>query len=283
MRCVDRTNSVYDFIQTVRKTQKTFAGIQAKSTDDDSNDGRRQTRGSSKAIPPFECVTIAEKFDDSGTRATNTHQAVRSQSSRAKLLTEDISNALKKLQSVATNLTVSRATLSTSKPAISPRTSQSIQDPIESTKDSDDDNDENECNEDSDNAADDDKSVSSFPSESNDDSDDEVEYTPATKKAKAHSKATKVASEGDVAGDFTVYKMKSPPTFLCLKCRTRFPSFDILKAHTNGDNDCTRASLTCEICNKLCSSRKTLHSHVKSHDQRASFVCDQCGKVSGVS
>lgn len=302
--CLDETNNVHNFIQTVLETQKTFTDdddddktIKTECVEDESTNGRRQTRASTKRThceqpdcDPFECVTITENLGKSSYRERTTELEIdliptETKKVGDKRLNDDVSNALKKLKTVARNLTVSRTTTKTASvnPVAVPKALHRSRAHKESTSDNDNDKDDPEFDGDF-GDADESKSISSFSSQSDDD-DDEDDYVPQKKKqskvASNTTKATTSAQHSTSKKDesFTVYKINSPPVFLCLKCDTRFAAFAELKSHINGDNECKRASLTCEICNKLCKNRKSLHGHVKGHEQKSSFVCDQCGKV----
>lgn len=292
--CLDETNNVFTFVQSILETQKTFIIDTAKiKTEHDahvSDTGRRQTRASKKRTEPpecapFECITVDDGLGKSNYRERTTELEIdviptEPTNSGGKRLNEDVSNALKKLKSVARNLTVSRTTVK--KPLSPVVTQQAPQRPrarIEST--SDDGNDDAEGDQGDFGDDYESKSASSFSTEDEKFSDDD-EYMPRKKKQGVSSNTMKASTRSSTykkTENFTVYKINSPPVFLCLKCDTRFPAFAALKSHISGDNECKRASLTCEICNKLCKSRKSLHGHVKGHEQKSSFVCDQCGKV----
>lgn len=292
--CLDETNNVFTFVQSILETQKTFiidtTTIKTEHDAHESDTGRRQTRASKKRTEPtecepFECITIADALSKSNYRERTTELEINvipteSTKSGGKRLNEDVSNALKKLKSVARNLTVSRTTVKKPlSPVVTQQAPQRLRARIEST--SDNGNDDAEVDQGDFGDDDEIKSVSSFSTEDEKDSDDD-EYMPRKKKQGISSNTTKASTSGSTykrTENFTVYKINSPPVFLCLKCDTRFPAFAALKSHISGDNECKRASLTCEICNKLCKSRKSLHGHVKGHEQKSSFVCDQCGKV----
>lgn len=283
-KCLDETNNVYDFIQLILETQKTFAGDnEAKIgiVEDDTDDGRRRTRAATKQnqltldCDPFECVTITEKPAKTKYQETTTELEIdlipteSTHTGAGKRLNEDVSNALKKLKSVARNLTVSRTTAKKAECQMVPA-AQCSQIDNESSSDVD--------NGDSEFEGDESKSVSSISLESETDTDDD-EFRPRNRKHinSSNKPYTNNATKKDE--NLVVYKISSPPVFLCLKCENRFPTFAALKVHINGDNECKRASLTCEICNKVLKNRKALHGHVKGHEQKTSLVCDQCGKV----
>lgn len=253
----------------------------------ESDTGRRQTRASTKRTEPpecepFECITIADGLCN---RERTTELEIdliptESKKSGGKRLNEDVSNALKKLKSVARNLTVSRTTVKKpSSPVVKQQPPQRLRARIESS--SENGNDDADVDQGDFGDADESKSVSSFSTEDDKDSEDE-EYKPPKKKQEIQSNTIEATTSNSLpkkSKRFTIYKINSPAVFLCLKCDTRFPAFADLKTHISGDNECKRASLTCEICNKLCKSRKSLHGHVKAHERKSSFVCDQCGKV----
>lgn len=285
---MNETNHAYDFIQSVLKTQSTFCKDQAEQDRTKSFDGGRTTRATARRKEvcerdPFELVTVIEKRGKQSYARTAELEIdlipTETKVARDKRLNSDVCDALTKLKSVARNLTVSRtAAKKVEEPMIIPDTIFTSRELKQAMSDFEEDNDNDYFEDES-------KSVSSFSSQSEDE-DDEDEYVPQTKKRKKESSTSKVAASGSSSNNssrkddkFTVYKINTPPVFLCLKCDTRFATFVDLKSHISGDNDCKRASLTCEICNRLCKNRKSLHSHMKGHEQKSSFVCDQCGKV----
>lgn len=261
--CLDKTNNVYNFVQSILETQKTFTGdipIKYESDEDDLSSDRRKTRASTKRTEPpecdpFECVTITENVRKANYQERTTALEIdliptETKKSSGKRLNDDVSNALKKLKSVAHNLTVSRTTASKPKsPVIAAKSTQRSRVRHESTSDNGNVGDYDDIDES--------KSVSSFSSQSENESDEE-EYTPRPKK-KTSNTLKVTGSDATLKKDenLAVYKINSPPVFLCLKCDTRFPTFVVLKAHINGDNECKRASLTCDICQKLCKNRKS--------------------------
>lgn len=134
-----------------------------------------------------------------------------------------------------------------------------------------------------------DENESSASSEISFESDDE-DYKPSkktskikqekeAKKTKPGSSNKRKMSTNHQKEKVVVIKLTADPVYICMTCRGKFESFEILKAHMKGSNECKLANSTCEVCGKVFEKRKSLYQHSLTHREKEAFVCDQCGKV----
>lgn len=86
------------------------------------------------------------------------------------------------------------------------------------------------------------------------------------------------AKTADTNPKFKSLKMNAPPVFLCMKCKNRFESLVALKQHVFQKNSCSYTQLTCNVCNKTFENKKQMTQHMKSHEEKVKFICDQCGE-----
>lgn len=76
-----------------------------------------------------------------------------------------------------------------------------------------------------------------------------------------------------------VVKMKNPAAYVCMTCKQKFTAFEPLKAHMATSRRCKQIPLTCEVCGKICDTKKALYQHNLTHREKHTFVCDECGKT----
>lgn len=76
-----------------------------------------------------------------------------------------------------------------------------------------------------------------------------------------------------------VIKMDRPAAYVCTTCQSRFPDFERLKEHIKTSKKCKIVNLTCEVCDKVCDTKKALYAHTLTHRYKSTFVCDECGKT----
>lgn len=208
---------------------------------------------------------------------------------------DQISKVLEKLQSNAKNITISRKKVE--RPPDSITTESSTVCLLNKTEEIDDKT-SNEgsheehfyCDNDSEDYKPDDMNYSSgdesFESNSDDDEGDD-NYKPAKKKNKS-----KLSTESKHAGNgsqkqnkqssqkekVVVVKLTSAPVYICMVCRSKFPSFELLKQHMQNSNECKSVNLTC-VCGKVFQKKKSLYQHSLTHKVKEAFVCDKCGKI----
>lgn len=104
------------------------------------------------------------------------------------------------------------------------------------------------------------------------DDENDKDFKPS-KKSKANSK-----SDASRRNRFTAIKVNAPPVFICMKCKAKFGSFAELKQHVASEKSCSIAVLTCDVCFKECPTRKSLMSHMNTHNKKEKHACDKCGK-----
>jgi uncharacterized Zn-finger protein len=117
-----------------------------------------------------------------------------------------------------------------------------------------------------------------------DDEDDDDYYQPSTSKKKKTSSATASTSAAPKGINPSkknidkVIQLDCPAVYVCMACKSRFKSFEELKAHMDSSSDCINSNLKCEQCGKICTNRKHLYSHRLTHVPKETHICDQCGK-----
>lgn len=102
-----------------------------------------------------------------------------------------------------------------------------------------------------------------------------AEKSPANKPAKTNRKPT----DKDPASKILVVKMEAPPVYICMMCKEKFSSFEPLKDHMKNNSKCKQVQLKCEVCGKMCETKKALYQHSMVHKDKPTFVCEQCGKT----
>lgn len=204
---------------------------------------------------------------------------------------QNVTETLKKLKKMHTsNLTISKTFVPNPKPVRRCK--------IEPKRYRDDDDDDNNDNDYNDNGSDfgltniDDvdndpnfNGAISDGSASDDDYDndnDDEDYKPYSKKTRTSNKSQHEEIKPKTAetnSKFTAVKVNAPPVFLCMKCKNKFQTLADLKQHVFQKNQCTMIQMTCKLCDKTFENKKRLAQHIKTHAEKAKFICDQCGKT----
>lgn len=112
--------------------------------------------------------------------------------------------------------------------------------------------------------------------------DDDEDYKPYAKKSKVANKIpTPQTSQKMTESNpkFKSIKVNAPPVFLCMKCKNKFQTLADLKQHVFQTNSCSIEALICKKCDKKFDTRKRLSQHMKTHEEKAKFICDKCGKI----
>lgn len=77
----------------------------------------------------------------------------------------------------------------------------------------------------------------------------------------------------------TVVKMLCEASFVCMTCKINVHTFEELRIHMKTNITCKQINLTCDVCSKICDSKKSLYQHTLTHKQKSAFVCEECGKI----
>lgn len=75
-----------------------------------------------------------------------------------------------------------------------------------------------------------------------------------------------------------VVHIQGPATYICMTCKDKFPTFEVLKEHIKSNVPCKSVNLTCEKCSKIFDSKKSLYQHSLTHREKWSYMCEECGK-----
>jgi uncharacterized Zn-finger protein len=107
-----------------------------------------------------------------------------------------------------------------------------------------------------------------------DSSDDEPLRKPAAKSTKSSDKdASKKKPK------VQIITMEASAVFLCMTCKEKFPTFEILKEHMKTSEKCMVSNLTCETCGKISKTKKAYYQHNLVHRHKVEIVCELCGKM----
>lgn len=98
--------------------------------------------------------------------------------------------------------------------------------------------------------------------------------TPTTSSTVVQSGSNKVKTAKP-----TVVKMLCEASFVCMTCKINVHTFEELRIHMKTNVACKQINLTCEVCGKICDSKKSLYQHTLTHKEKSAFVCDACGKI----
>lgn len=202
---------------------------------------------------------------------------------------QNVSETLRKLENLQMgHLTISKTTVPTVEPARKCKKEPELYGSSEN--ESENDNDFDRVNDE-----DNDPSFAEYASDGSESSDMEADnyndedYEPFNKKSKTSNRNTRSSydlntksaktNDSNTNAQFKAIKINAPPVFLCMKCKNRFDSLSALKQHVFQKNSCTISQLTCKICDKVFENRRRMVAHMKVHEEKAKFICDQCGKM----
>lgn len=160
----------------------------------------------------------------------------------------DVSDALKKLQNVAVGVTISRKSI---------KSVPSDADSLKRSSDDDITEEHLDLEESNDNIDDDDHEMIEFDELENDDDSSDVDFIPDQTKRKAAATRPPAKTRKSSA-KIVVVNVESPPVYVCLMCKERFPSFEPLKDHMKNSKQCKEKYLKCDICSKVFDTKKGL-------------------------
>lgn len=72
-------------------------------------------------------------------------------------------------------------------------------------------------------------------------------------------------------------KIKST-TYICIVCNESFSSFDALSKHIERPIPCSKAAVSCPVCNKTFINKSRRNAHLNTHKKKIMHPCGKCGK-----